>query len=142
MSAVGLEPCKELPSLKHTGMFASPARQIILIALLLVLATVAVYYPVHNHPFSNYDDDAYVGDNTAIHDGLNWQSLKWATTTYYAANWHPLTWISHALDCQFFQLDPAGPHDHNLALHALNAVLLFLVLRSEERRVGNECRSR
>ena len=130
MSAVGLEPCKELSSPQHTGMFASPTRQIILIALLLVLvlATVAVYYPVHNHPFSNYDDDTYVVDNTSIHDGLNWQSLKWATTTYYAANWHPLTWMSHALDCQLFQADPAGAHDHNLALHALNSVLLFLVL--------------
>ncbi len=54
--------------------------------------------------------------------------MEWAFTTYYASNWHPLTWLSHALDCQMFGLDPAGPHEVNLLLHVVNVLLLFWVL--------------
>ncbi len=107
----------------------TPSRQWLLIAcILLLLATVALYLPVNHHPFVNYDDDEYVTDNVHVKAGLTADTLAWAFTNYDAANWHPVTWLSHALDYQLFQLDPAGHHDINLLLHALNVALLFWVL--------------
>ncbi len=102
--------------------------QPVVLALLLALATVAVYYPVSHLPFINYDDDLYVTENVHVQAGLEWDTVQWAFTTYAASNWHPLTWLSHALDIQFFRLDPAGPHVVNLLLHTFNVVLLFWVL--------------
>ncbi|MGB8771540.1 MAG: hypothetical protein WCC92_18145, partial [Candidatus Korobacteraceae bacterium] len=90
--------------------------------------TIALYYPVSHDPFVNYDDDAYVTANAHVQSGLNWETVKWAFTTYDFVNWHPLTWISHALDYQMFQLDPSGHHETNLVLHVLNVLLLFWVL--------------
>lgn len=99
-----------------------------MLGLLLILATLALYNPVVHHPFVNFDDDRYVSDNAHVTGGLHWSTIKWAFTTYDEANWHPLTWISHALDCQFFGLNPAGHHYTSVLLHALNAMLLFWVL--------------
>ena len=93
-----------------------------------MVATLALYNPVSHHPFVNFDDDRYVTDNVHVRAGLHWQTVRWAFTTYDEANWHPLTWLSHALDCQLFGLTPAGPHYVNLLLHALNAFLLFWLL--------------
>ncbi len=87
-----------------------------LLGLLLVVATLALYYPVHHHPFVNYDDSVYVTENPHVQSGLDWDTVKWAFTTYDAGNWHPLTWLSHTLDCQLFELNPAGHHDVNLLL--------------------------
>ena len=87
-----------------------------------------LYNPVSHHPFVNYDDDRYVTDNSHVQNGLRWDTVKWAFTTYDEANWHPLTWLSHALDCQLFGLNPAGHHYVNVILHAVNVVLLFWVL--------------
>lgn len=98
------------------------------LALLLALATLAVYYPVRHFPFINYDDDLYVTANVHVQSGLEWDTVEWAFTTHDASNWHPLTWLSHALDFQMFGLNPAGPHIVNLLLHVLNVVLLFWVL--------------
>jgi len=106
----------------------SPARTALL-SLLLILAIMAVYFPVHNHPFANIDDPKYVTRNPYIRDGLTPGVAFWALTHGYSSNWHPLTWMSHALDIQLFGLDPAGHHDENVLLHAINAVLLFLVLK-------------
>src|SRR5208283_1218323 len=103
-------------------------RQVILPVLLLVLATLAVYFPVRHFPFINYDDDLYVTENVHVQSGLEWDTVQWAFTTYAASNWHPLTWLSHALDVQIFRLDPVGPHLVNLLLHMFNVVLLFWVL--------------
>src|SRR5271166_7196148 len=102
--------------------------QPVVLALLLALATLAVYYPVSHLPFINYDDDLYVTENVHVQSGLEWDTVQWAFTTYAASNWHPLTWLSHALDVQFFHLDPVGPHVVNLLLHMFNVVLLFWVL--------------
>ena len=99
------------------------------LGLLLVIATVGLYYPVSGHPFVNYDDNVYVTENEQVKSGLNWDTLQWAFTTTEAGNWHPLTWLSHTLDYQLFQADSAGHHNTNLLLHALNALLLFWVLR-------------
>ncbi|MGB6385638.1 MAG: tetratricopeptide repeat protein [Terriglobales bacterium] len=98
--------------------------------LLLVLATVALYNPVTRAPFLNYDDATYVTDNLQVRAGLTWNTVAWAFHTSAAMNWHPITWLSHALDCQIFGLNPAGPHAINVLLHAANVVLLFLILES------------
>ncbi len=99
------------------------------LGLLLAIATVTVYSPVHDHPFTNLDDPQYVTNNPYIQNGLTPSAALWAFTHRYALNWHPLTWISHALDIQLFGLDPAGPHDENVLFHALDALLLFWVLK-------------
>jgi tetratricopeptide (TPR) repeat protein len=99
-----------------------------ILALVLAAATVTVYSQVRHQPFLNYDDDAYVTENSHVQSGLNWNTVKWAFTTYEFVNWHPLTWISHALDYQMFQLDPGGHHESSVALHVLNSLLLFWVL--------------
>lgn len=100
----------------------------VVLAFLLVIATVALYYPVHTHPFTNYDDRDYVYENPQVKSGVSLHTIKWAFTTGAAGNWHPLTWLTHELDCQLFGLDPAGHHDVNVLFHTLNAVLLFWVL--------------
>jgi hypothetical protein len=94
----------------------------------LVVATVVLYYPAIHHPFVNYDDDGYVTENYHVQAGLTWDTVAWAFTSHDQANWHPLSWLSHALDCQLFELNPAGHHGTNVLLHALNAALLFWIL--------------
>jgi Flp pilus assembly protein TadD len=99
------------------------------LGLILFLMTVALYCPALRHGFVNYDDDRYVTDNPRVQAGLRWDTISWAFTASEQANWHPLTWISHALDCQLFQLHAEGHHLTSLLLHALNVLLLFLVLQ-------------
>jgi protein O-mannosyl-transferase len=101
-----------------------------ILCLLLVLLTLAAYNPIARNEFTNYDDNAYITDNPHVRAGLTWETVKWAFTSYDAANWHPLTWLSHALDCQLFGLNPVGHHYVNVLFHAANAVLLFLLLES------------
>jgi len=117
------------PALPSTpSLFQSPGRQAFILGLVLVVASLALYSPVGRHPFVNYDDGQYVADNAHVRNGLSRESVKWAFTSYEESNWHPLTWLSHMLDCQLFGLNPAGPHMVNAVLHALNVVLLFWVL--------------
>jgi protein O-mannosyl-transferase len=101
----------------------------LILSFLLVVGTLALYSPAAHHRFVNYDDDRYVTDNPQVRTGLHWASISWAFTTFEQANWHPLTWISHELDCQLFQLHPAGHHITSLLLHSLNVLLLFLILQ-------------
>ena len=110
------------------GNKALPERWGFLLALLLIVATVALYHSVKHYPFINFDDRDYVIRNFQIQSGLDWDTVQWSFTTFYSSNWHPLTWLSHALDYQLFKLDPAGHHDTNVLFHALNAALLFWVL--------------
>src|ERR1700723_246084 len=107
----------------------APARHKLVFALLLVVVTLVVYNPAARNGFVKFDDDRYVTDNPHVQAGLRWKTIAWAFTTFDLANWHPLTWLSHALDCQLFRLNPAGHHYTNLLLHALNALLLFLILQ-------------
>jgi len=100
----------------------------ILICLCLAIATAVVYSPVRHAQFINYDDNQYVTDNPHVKAGLTPQSLAWAFTASYAGNWHPLTWISHMLDCQCFGLDSPAHHLVNVAFHIANTLLLFVVL--------------
>ena len=119
---------KGLQSPPKPGVLVSSKSRSWILALAFVFATIAVYYPVSHHPFVNYDDDVYVTGNAHVQSGLNWDTVKWAFTTYEFVNWHPLTWVSHALDYQMFQLDPGGHHETSVALHVLNTLLLFWVL--------------
>ena len=112
-----------------TGIFRSPAQRKLVLSLLLVVVTLALYNPVSRNGFVNFDDDRYVTDNPQVRAGLRWTTISWAFTSLDQANWHPLTWLSHALDCQLFQLNPAGHHYTSVLLHATNALLLFLILQ-------------
>jgi protein O-mannosyl-transferase len=114
---------------KVEGPFSSPGNRNLVVCLLLLLVTLAVYNPVSSHPFVNYDDNLYITQNPHVRAGLTWDSVRWAFTTFDQANWHPLTWIAHELDYELFKLNPAGHHYSNLLLHGLNAMLLFLVLQ-------------
>ena len=104
-------------------------RNFVLVACIcLAVATLTVYSRATRNPFMHVDDQNYVTGNPHVQAGLAWQTFTWALTTTDAENWHPLTWLSHALDCQLYGLNPAGHHATNILLHALNAVLLFLLL--------------
>jgi protein O-mannosyl-transferase len=109
-------------------LFQSSAKRTLLWCLLLTVVVLVSYSPVTHNGFI-YDDNGYITSNPHVRSGLTWATVKWAFTTYQQANWHPLTWLSHALDCELFGLNPAGPHYVNVLLHAANAVLLFLLLQ-------------
>ena len=113
---------------RRAGLTLSPRTRVVLLVAGIVIATVALYYPVASHPFLNYDDDIYVLHNPQVQAGLSWETVKWAFTSLYASNWHPLTWLSHALDYQMFNLDAGRHHEMNLLLHVINVMLLFWVL--------------
>jgi protein O-mannosyl-transferase len=98
------------------------------VAVLLAIVTFAVYFRALSNPFVNYDDQGYVVENSQVQQGLSWATFRWALTSTDATNWHPLTWLSHALDCELFRLNPAGHHLTSVLLHVLNSVLLFLLL--------------
>jgi Flp pilus assembly protein TadD len=121
---------------KPPGLFSSPEKRNVILCLLLVVATLALYNPVNRHPFVNYDDDRYITENPHVHNGLTWRTITWAFTATEQGNWHPLTWLSHALDYQLFHQNPAGHHFTSLLIHAANAVLLFLFLMYATRRLG------
>jgi Tfp pilus assembly protein PilF len=94
----------------------------------LAVAVFLVYWPVGQQEFINYDDPDYVTSNSHVQKGMSWDGVVWALTTTFAYNWHPLTWLSHMLDCQFFGLH-AGAHKLvNVMIHIGSTVLLFLVL--------------
>jgi protein O-mannosyl-transferase len=116
-------------AVQPAGMFRSPGERTLMLGLLLVVFTLALYNPVSRNGFVNFDDDRYVTDNQQVRAGIHWSTISWAFTSLDQANWHPLTWLSHALDCQVFHLNPAGHHYTNLLLHAVNALLLFLILQ-------------
>ena len=105
-----------------------PGKVTLALILLVLLVTAGVYMQVHHHPYFSLDDQGYFPKNDGVNTGLHWSTFEWALTSYYASNWHPLTWISHALDAQFFGLGPAAPHDENVLLHLINVVLIFWVL--------------
>jgi len=95
----------------------------------LALVTVIAYASVRNFNFVNFDDQLYVTDNPHVRTGLTWAGVVWAFTSAYAANWHPLTWLSHMVDVELFGLNPGPHHVMNLVLHVTNTILVWLVLR-------------
>ena len=98
------------------------------LAALLLLATIAIYWPATRGDFVNYDDDLHVTANAQVQKGLTWESVKWALLTPVNCIWHPVTVLSHMVDCQLFGLNPWGHHLTSVLLHAVNTMLLFLFL--------------
>ncbi|MEW6668809.1 MAG: tetratricopeptide repeat protein [Thermodesulfobacteriota bacterium] len=100
------------------------------VCLALVLAVLAVYGPSLHHGFAPLDDDEYVTANPRVLSGFTLKGVIWALSFNDQGYWHPLTWLSHMLDCQLYGTHPMGHHLTNLLLHAANVLLLFLVLKS------------
>jgi hypothetical protein len=103
-------------------------RQTLLILVLLAVATFAIYLRVVGQPFTDYDDDTYISQNQHVSAGLTWNTVTWALTSTEESNWHPVTWLSHALDVEMYGLNPGGHHLTNLLFHVANTLLLFLLL--------------
>jgi protein O-mannosyl-transferase len=99
------------------------------VSLALALLTLAVFQPVREHAFINFDDPIYITANSRVQGGITTANVAWAFTTLQAGFWQPLTWLSHMLDCAVFGLQPSGHHLTSLLLHTANTVLLFVVLR-------------
>lgn len=104
-------------------------RDTFVVCLLVVVATFAVYAQVIGFDFINYDDPHYVVDNPRVQQGFSWESIKWAFTTTYASNWHPLTWLSHILDWNLYGPKAGGHHLTNVLLHIASALVLFFTFR-------------
>src|ERR1044071_7885194 len=116
---------------KHVSIRASPKKRGVIVGICAVLAAITwlIFAQTLAHDFVNYDDEIYVYDNAKVAAGLSVQNIGWAFTHNVCANWHPLTVISHMLDCQLYGLKPAGHHFTNVLLHTVAVLLLFLVLR-------------
>src|SRR2546428_1365887 len=99
------------------GRSATPGHRPILGCLFLLALTLLCYWRVLKNDFVLFDDDVYVTENTHVQQGLTSQSIRWAFGTTQAANWHPLTWLSHMLDCGLFGLNAQGHHLTSLLLH-------------------------
>src|SRR3954471_19390183 len=103
----------------------------IVVAISVFLAALVwiVFGQTLKHDFVNYDDLDYVTRNAQVSRGVTFEGLLWAFTHFHSSNWHPITWISHMIDCQFYGLDPWGHHLTNVLVHMASAILLFLLLR-------------
>ncbi|MGA3208590.1 MAG: tetratricopeptide repeat protein [Syntrophales bacterium] len=101
----------------------------LIICFFLVMVTAAVFWQVSSFDFVRYDDDKYVTENHHVKAGLTRGGIAWAFLCVYANNWHPLTWLSHMLDCRIFAANPAGHHLTNLFFHIINTLLLFFILK-------------
>jgi hypothetical protein len=101
----------------------------IIVIVLLTGLTLLVFWQTTGHDFIIFDDEVYVTQNARVQEGLSWQGVSWALKTTHANFWHPLTWLSHMLDCEVFGLHPGGHHLAGLLLHLANTLVLFVVLR-------------
>ena len=108
---------------------AAGQRPGLLISIVLAFITLAIYAPVISFDFVEFDDDSYVTGNLAVQNGLTFEGVLWAFRGFHVSNWHPLTMLSHMLDCSLFHLAAGGHHLTNLLFHTANTVLLFLLLR-------------
>ena len=101
----------------------------IFICLALAGITLGIYWPARNFDLFRCDDPAFLTDNPEIRSGLNGHSLVWTMIGVVVGNWHPVTSLSFVLGHQFWGTNPGAEHMVNVAIHALNAVLLFLLLK-------------
>jgi hypothetical protein len=104
-----------------------------LLVVFLVIAIFAVFWQSIDHGFVIYDDNVYVTENLHVNTGLTYRNVLWAFTTIEASNWHPVTWLSHMLDCQIHGLNPKGHHLTNVLFHIANTLLLLHLLFSATR---------
>jgi len=105
-------------------------RRIFIVALVLAAVTLAIYWPTRHFDFVDYDDPDYIFENPDVSHGLSTWSVEWAFVDQHSANWHPLTWISHQLDCQLFGANAGPMHFENILIHCANSILLLLLLNS------------
>ena len=103
-------------------------RLILIICLFLTVITLSIFWKVQYHGFIDLDDRDYIVDNIHVRSGINIENIIWAFSSSHSSNWHPLTWLSHMLDCHLYGLNPRGHHFNNLLFHIANTILLFLVL--------------
>ena len=122
-SAPGRRVIEPARSAKNFG------RTDLLIAVALAAATLTVYGQVISHQFIGLDDDLYILDNSMVNAGLTLRGIAWAFSTFHAANWHPLTWLSHMIDVQLFGLNAGGHLLVNSLIHVSNTLLVFLFLK-------------
>ena len=99
------------------------------ISLLLVISVSFAFWNVDKLGFSSFDDQIYVNGNMNVITGLNTGNISWAFSSFYASNWHPLTWMSHMIDTELYGMKPAGHHLTSLLFHIVNTLLLFLLLK-------------
>ena len=109
-------------------LFSLPKQRTLVFSLVLIVVTLAAYSPIVHNSLVNFDDGPYILDTPQIRLPLG-RLLRWAFTTFAQGNWHPITWLSHALDYQLFDSSPVATHVVNVAIHVLSAVLLFLLLQ-------------
>ncbi len=130
--AAGKKPWKTSFTLQYKRVidFRTSRWRTGLVCLALVLGTLAIYWPARHYGFVDYDDNDYVFNNPTVRAGLSWWGLAWSFVDQHASNWHPLTWLSHMLDCQLFGLNAGPAHLVNVLFHCANAVLLLLLLNS------------
>ena len=100
----------------------------LLISVFIFFGTLALYWPSISYDYINIDDADYAAQNLYVKQGFTKEAVIWAFTTTKRANWHPVTWLSYMADVQFMGSSARTHHLVNLLLHALNAVLLFIVL--------------
>jgi hypothetical protein len=114
---------------RHKGSIIININRSVLIYLFLVITTLTVYWQVRNFEFINFDDPLYVTDNYHVQSGLTLDNIIWAFTAIVSYNWHPLTLLSHMLDCQLFGMNSGIHHLINLFFHLINTLLLFSILK-------------
>jgi len=108
--------------------FFETNRDVLSIAVLSAMV-LAIYWQTTGFGFINLDDNQYVFENPAVLSGLNWATVKWAFTAFFAANWHPLTWLSHMIDVQLFGLNAGAHHAVNIIIHLINSILAYFVFK-------------
>src|SRR5258707_1116766 len=121
---LGPDPTERPSSRIHGGRVAT-----IVVSVFLAVIVWIAFGRALGHEFVGYDDQRYVVQNPWVTNGLTLDGIQWAFTHVHATNWHPLTTISHMLDCQLYGLQPWGHHLTNILLHAAAVILLFLALR-------------
>src|SRR5581483_3705209 len=111
--------------------FKIPGTRTIVLCLVLLVAVFALFFPVKDYPFIGYDDPFYVANNPHVLGGLTWDGIVWAFTSLTSGftYWHPLSWMSHMLDCQLFGPNAGNHHLMNVAYHAADVLLLFFILQ-------------
>jgi Tfp pilus assembly protein PilF len=127
-------PSTEMKAKNARSAEPSYGRLLAALVIVLALSTIAVYAQTAHYGFIAYDDDQYVYENAVVKTGITGTSLVWAATTFFYANWHPLTWLSYLVDVQLFGLNAGAFHVVNLLLHTANVILIFLVLFRMTRR--------
>lgn len=122
------EASERVPAVAAKARRSEEGRKDLLICVVLVAIVLIGYCRVASLDFTKFDDNVYVTDNAHVQQGLTGTSLAWTFQSGYAANWHPLTWISHMADWEMFGASPKGPHLENVLFHIANTLLLFVIL--------------